>query len=479
MQEIKRQFKQGVVYTAIGQYAGVIANFAVTIVLSRLLGPKTYGVLNIILVFLPFFQLLSELGIGPAIVQSHELNDRDYSSLFKILTFWSLIIGAVFGLLGIPVSYFYNDKIYLLLSWMLAPNLILSMMSVVPLSLLQKRQEFKHINITGLLAYLIGGTTGIVTAFLGFGVYSLILTSLIPAFVNFIAYFYFSKLKILKGLDKRALKKIRDFSTYQFEFGIINYFSRNLDNLLVGKFFGQTALGNYGKSYQMITYPNNIFTNVIVPVMQPVLANYQEDVATIKKVYLKVLRFLLIVGIPLSVYLSSNSELIIRFLFGHKWDGAIIPFQILSLTTWIQLITSTIGGIYQSRNMTKTLMKTGLISTAITISFITIGILAGNIDRLALFVAINFYVTFAFNFYVLMKVALKSSILQILKLMIKPLIIAAVAFLGVLAWNLLNIQITNIFLELLIVSIIFWGIDLIGLIITKEINFVLNIVFKK
>ncbi|WP_146627361.1 oligosaccharide flippase family protein, partial [Oenococcus oeni] len=80
MQEIKQQFKHGVVYTAIGQYASVIANFIVTIILSRLLGPKTYGVLSIILVFLPFFSLISELGVGPAIVQSHELDDEDYSS---------------------------------------------------------------------------------------------------------------------------------------------------------------------------------------------------------------------------------------------------------------------------------------------------------------------------------------------------------------------------------------------------------------
>ncbi|EJO05136.1 lipopolysaccharide biosynthesis protein [Oenococcus oeni] len=478
MQEIKQQFKHGVVYTAIGQYASVIANFIVTIILSRLLGPKTYGVLSIILVFLPFFSLISELGVGPAIVQSHELDDEDYSSLFKILTFWSLIIGVIFGLLGIPVSYFYDDKIYILLSWMIAPNLIFSMMSVVPLSLLQKRQEFKHINITSLFAYVVGGVVGVVAAYMGLGVYSLILTSLIPVFLNFIAYFYFSKLKLFKGINEYSFGKIRSFSSYQFVFGIINYFSRNLDNLLVGKFFGQTALGNYGKSYQMITYPNNIFTNVIVPVMQPVLANYQENIQTIKKVYLKVLRFLLIVGIPLSLYLSVDSDLIIRFLFGSKWDGAIMPFRILSLTTWVQLITTTIGGIYQSRNMTKMLMKTGIVSTCITIFFIIIGILSGNINHFAAFIAANFYVTFTFNFYVLMKKALKSSITEVLKLILKPAVIAFIAFLAVIGWNSMAIDLHGIFWELLITSLIFWIIDLIGLIITKEIYFVFNIIFK-
>ncbi|MHA5207622.1 lipopolysaccharide biosynthesis protein [Oenococcus oeni] len=479
MQEIKKQFKRGIVYTAIGQYVGVAANIVVNIVLSRLLGPTAYGVLNVILVFLPFFSLISELGVGPAIVQSHELDDRDYSSLFKVLTFWSLVIGGIFGLLGIPVSYFYNDKIYVSLSWMLVPNLVLSMMSVVPVSLLQKRQEFKHINITGALAYIVGGSIGIVTAFLGFGVYALILTSFIPALLNFLAYFYFSKLKLVRGIDKFSFRKIRSFSAYQFGFGLINYFSKNLDNLLVGKFFGQTALGNYGKSYQMITYPNNVFTNVIVPVMQPVLANYQENVETIKKVYLKVLRFLLIVGIPLSLYLSVDSGLIIRFLFGHRWDGAIIPFQILSLTTWIQLITTTIGGIYQSRNMTKTLMTTGIVSTSITIVFIVFGILSRDLNHFSAFVAANFYITFLFNFYVLMKRALRSSILEVFRLMIKPLIVALVAFLGIAAWDWVNLPIHGIFLELVITSAIFWSLALIGLILTREMNFIFNTIFRK
>ncbi|WP_180368557.1 oligosaccharide flippase family protein, partial [Oenococcus oeni] len=86
MQEIKKQLKTGVVFTAIGQYAGVVSNLLVSMVLSRILSPTDYGTLNIVLVFLPFFQMISELGVGPAIIQNRDLDDLDLSSLFKMLT---------------------------------------------------------------------------------------------------------------------------------------------------------------------------------------------------------------------------------------------------------------------------------------------------------------------------------------------------------------------------------------------------------
>ncbi|WP_180368384.1 oligosaccharide flippase family protein, partial [Oenococcus oeni] len=93
MQEIKKQLKTGVVFTAIGQYAGVVSNLLVSMVLSRILSPTDYGTLNIVLVFLPFFQMISELGVGPAIIQNRDLDDLDLSSLFQMLTVVSLLIG--------------------------------------------------------------------------------------------------------------------------------------------------------------------------------------------------------------------------------------------------------------------------------------------------------------------------------------------------------------------------------------------------
>ncbi|MFT8527757.1 MAG: oligosaccharide flippase family protein [Oenococcus sp.] len=112
MDIIKKQLRHGIFFTAIGQYAGVVSNFFISIVLSRILGPSVYGVLNIMLVLLPFFQLITSLGVGPAIVQNKELNDRDYSSLFKILFAISLVAFVVLGGFCIPICVIYLKPLY-------------------------------------------------------------------------------------------------------------------------------------------------------------------------------------------------------------------------------------------------------------------------------------------------------------------------------------------------------------------------------
>ncbi len=476
MQEIKKQLKTGVLFTAIGQYAGVVSNLIVSMILSRLLSPSDYGTLNIVLVFLPFFQMISELGVGPAIIQNQSLNKEDLSSLFKMLTLASFAIGSFFGFFGFGLAWFYGKTIYIPIAWLLSINIVFSIMSVVPLAILTKNQRFKILNLSGLLSYFIGSIFGIISALEGLGVYALIVGSTVPAVLNFFFYLYFSHFQILSGYNKKSFSKIRHFSANQFGFGLVNYFSRNLDNIFVGKFFGAAALGNYGKSYQMLTYPNVMLTNVINPVIQPVLASHQDDVELIKNIYSKVLRLLFFFGIPLSSFLCLNASPLIGFLFGSQWSAAIPPFQFLSLAVWTQIIGSTIGSIFQARDKTKYLFRTGIISTLIIVSGIVLGIFLGNIARLAMVLSVVFVINFLFSFWMLAKYALNTSLLFVIKIMFKPLLLTIFPTVTLVLWLSFIKQPSSNFLQLVINSLIFGMIFLIEAWCSGEIKFILSFI---
>ncbi|MFT8812567.1 lipopolysaccharide biosynthesis protein [Oenococcus sp.] len=476
MQEIKKQLKTGVIFTAIGQYAGVLSNLIVSMVLSRILSPADYGTLNIVLVFLPFFQMISELGVGPAIIQNRNLDQKDLSSLFKLLTVISLAVGLIFGLFGFGLAWFYGRTIYISIAWLLSINIVFSIMSVVPVAILTKSQQFKILNLSGLVNYVIGSILGIASALTGFGVYALIVGSTVPAILNFVTYFRLSRFRILSGYNRQAFRKIFHFSSNQFAFGLVNYFSRNLDNIFVGKFFGPAALGSYGKSYQMLTYPNSILTNVITPVIQPILASHQDDVDLIKRIYAKVLRLLFLVGIPLSAFLCLNAAPLISFLFGGQWNSAIHPFQFLSLAVWTQIVGSTIGSIFQARDRTKYLFWTGLISTLIIVSGIFIGILLGNITRLAMVLSGIFVLNFLFSFCMLARFALNTTLTFILRIMIRPLLLTIIPTLVLAGWIVLFSQPHSNFLQLVINTIIFGGIFLVEAWLSGEIKFVLSFI---
>ncbi|MHA5095911.1 lipopolysaccharide biosynthesis protein [Oenococcus oeni] len=476
MQEIKKQLKTGVVFTAIGQYAGVVSNLLVSMVLSRILSPTDYGTLNIVLVFLPFFQMISELGVGPAIIQNHDLDDLDLSSLFKMLTVVSLLIGCFFGFFGFGLSWFYGKTIYIPIAWLLSINIIFSIMSVVPVAILTKNQQFKILNLSGLMNYIIGSVIGIISALSGLGVYALIIGSTVPAILNFFCYFRLSGLHVLSGYNKKSFLKVRHFSSNQFGFGLVNYFSRNLDNIMVGKFFGAAALGSYGKSYQMLTYPNSILTDVITPVIQPILAQHQEDIELIKNIYSKVLRLLFLVGVPLSFFLCINASPLIAFLFGGQWDSAIAPFKFLSLVVWTQIAGSTIGSIFQARNETKYLFRTGIISTVIIVLGIIAGIILGDIAKLAFVLSIAFLINFLFTFWMLTHFALKTNLWFVIKILIKPFLLSILPTAASLSWIIFGKNPSSNFFQLVINTLIFGIVFLIETWRTGDIKFVMNFI---
>ena len=105
------------------------------------------------------------------------------------------------------------------------------------------------------------------------------------------------KLKYTFG--SKSIHEIFSYSAYQFMFNVINYFSRNLDKLLIGKYMSMNSLGYYEKSYRLMMLPLQNITHVISPVMHPVFSNFQDDPLKLALSYEKVIRILAFIGFPI------------------------------------------------------------------------------------------------------------------------------------------------------------------------------------
>ena len=117
---------------------------------------------------------------------------------------------------------------------------------------------------------------------------------------------YPQRLRFTLGL--KVLRKIFSYSAYQFLFNVINYFSRNLDKLLIGKYMSLSALGYYEKSYRLMMLPLQNITQVITPVMHPIFSDFQNDKEKLATSYERIVRFLSFIGLPLSVLLFFTAE---------------------------------------------------------------------------------------------------------------------------------------------------------------------------
>lgn len=404
-------------------------------------------------VFIIFFSTVAEAGIGTAIIQNKSLDDNDYNVLFNYSCIFSVIMALVFGMFGGILAKVYNNPIYNILTWVQGFSIIFNGFNIVPSAILSKMKKFKTINLNMVFSNFIAGIAGVSMALLNFGVYSLIFNSIVYSITFFILNKYHINLYFSKNFNLSSLKKVWYFSKHSFGFNFINYFSRNADNMLIGKFMGSVELGNYSKAYQLLMLPNSLFGNVINRVLQPVLSDFQDDVDYIRNIYYKIVHFLALIGLPLSIFLSMNAKSIIYIVFGTQWTDAIIPFSILSLTVWIQLSLSGCGAIFLSRNQPRRFFYTGLISSIILVTSIIIGIYMGSIITVSYMLSIGFIINFFVSFYQLIKFTLKGDMINFYKNFITPFILGIITFLVLLLIKNINIQ--DILLSFMINGIIF------------------------
>ena len=454
MASIRKTLFSGVFYTALARYSGIIISLVVTAILSRLLTPEDFGVIAIATVIINFFNIFTEIGLSPAIIQNKELSSKEISELFSFTVWTGIFISLLFFALSWFISKLYNSDILRPLCQLLTINLFFSSANIIPNALFYKEKKFKYIAWRSFIIQITVGILSICMALLGAGLYALIINPIISSILLFgISYRkYPQKLSITLGTT--TLKKIFNYSVYQFLFNIINYFSRNLDKLLIGKFMPMSLLGYYEKSYRLMMLPLQNITYVITPVMHPILSDYQNDTNRLSISHEKIVRILAFLGLPFSVFLFLAAKEIILIIFGDQWIPSVSVFQILSLSVGIQIILSSSGSIFQAAGDTRSLFICGVFSSTLNVTGMLIGIFVfGTLETIAACICtttlINFFQCYWQMYFVTLQ---KRTITFFAKQLLSPLLLSALIFIA--------LQVTSIYAEELpiLVSITIKGI---------------------
>lgn len=449
MSSIKKELTSGVAYNAIAKYSGMAIQLCITAILARLLTPQDYGVIAIATIFINFFNLLGDVGIGPAIIQNQSLDKNDYKNIFSYTVYTGLSLSFIFFLCSWPIASYYEEEQLVPVCQCLSVLILFFCFTIVPQNLLYKAKKFKLISLSNLAIHTLTGLLAIGAAYLGWGVYSLILQTTLAALFTFILYYSHTRIHFTFYPKWYSLKKIWLFSIYQFLFNIINFFGRNMDKMLIGRALGMKPLGFYEKSYRLMMLPLQNITFVINPVLLPVFSSLQTDVKELTDKYFKMLKMLSYISFPISAILFVCGEELILSFFGDQWGEAVGTFRILALTVGMQVLTSTTGSVFQAIGQTKQMFFAGLCGAffMITSFLITLNIW-GTIES----VAWGYFVAQILNtiqcFYLILR-SLRYSSRRLLKDLYKPVLISVV-MIALLFFVTKLIFVPNIYLRLAI-----------------------------
>lgn len=422
---IRKELAKGTFWTAVGSYSHYLFAFIVSAILSRLLTPDDFGIVSMVLVYTGFVDLLAEFGISATVVQKRYLDRKGLSTVFWFAFLIGLSLTAISVLIAPVIESFFNFDGLKIVVQVMSVKLFLVSLGTVPQGLMQKRLAFKKLAFVEIITTVLSGIIGIVLALLNWGFWALVVQGISLRVFRVLGYFITTRWLPLFTLEKETLQDVISFSGNLLGFRVINYWSRNFDNLLIGRFFGSVQLGFYNQAYTLMMYPIRLLTSVINPSLQPVFATAQDDPRKIAPTYLLLLEMISLITFPLGIFLHLFAGPVIRVLWGGQWEGSIPVFEILAFLTMVQPVTSTSGSVFIARNKTKLLFRLGTITSIILIGGIASGLPFGLVGVASGYALSYLLLAFPLTIIFLAK-TIDVKFIQMLSVFLKPILISLI-----------------------------------------------------
>lgn len=359
-----------------------------TLILARYLHPSDFGLISMIIVIVGFVAIFKDLGTAAAVIQAPTISNEMLSTIFWINLVFGLVLTISLMLSASQVAKFYNNSAVTPLLQMISVTFVISSLTVLHQALLQRSLFFERLAKISIVSTFVGSIFGIGCAINGTGAMSLVYQSISLTLVSTILLWISVEWRPQFVLKWNELGTIRNFSMNLIGFSIFNYFSRNADYLIVGRFLGAEALGHYTLAYQIMLYPVQFVSSIISRVMFPAYAQIQNDDQRLGRSYLRMVNSISWIVFPAMVGIGAVSTPFIYSVFGKEWLPASMILLVLAPVGLTQSVATTVSTIYQAKGRTDWMFRWSVVASIIRIVAFVIGLRWG-----ALGVAIAYALT--------------------------------------------------------------------------------------
>lgn len=426
-------------WTGFGHFSVQGLTFLTAVILARFLTPEDFGLVGMVLVLNAFLVIFANAGLKTTIVQNQNFKGAEHQAMLGLACCTGVVVGALFVILAPLVVWFFGEPRLMKMCFALAPAVLLTALAQVPMGVLEKEMAFRLRAACQFLSVLVASGIAVWMAVRGFGYWALIWQILLRNILLFVSLTLAAKTGCMPQIDISLYKRIFHYTGNLTGFQVINYFSRNLDNILIGKFLGLVSLGLYTRAYSLMSIFRQTLGAVLIPVMHSAMATKQNDCVAIKKAYLEITVAVLWLTGPITGFCAAFSDRLIVIVWGSQYTNAGPVFMWLAVAGIHQGLTSTTGTVFAVRNKTKELLVVGLINTTIILIAIIIGLIWGIVG-----VAFSYSLACWILFFPLMAYVssqlLNYSIIRYFKLVIPILIVSFMPLIARLSFDYMEIE---------------------------------------
>ena len=365
---------RGGAFTVGSQASQFVIGLLATMVMARLLTPRDYGLIGMVTVVTGFLTIFKDIGLSRATIQRNVLTHDEASSLFWINGAVGVGIALLTFALAPFLARFYSEPRLTKITIALACGFLVSGFSVQHQALLRRRMRFGILAANDVFSITLASVVGITMAFERMSYWAIVGNQL--TFTISGAVLAWTVCRWRPSLPKRSTK-VREMLAFGGNitgFTVLNYFSRNTDDLLIGRFWGSQQLGLYAKAYQLLLFPLNQINLPIGGVAVPTLSRLVDEPERYRAAFARTLDKIVMITMPLVVFLMVSSDWLIAVVLGPQWVGAAKIFMWLAIAGFVQPIGYTTGWLFTSQNRTGELLRWGVMSSILAVGSIAAGV---------------------------------------------------------------------------------------------------------
>jgi len=342
MSELRQKTIKGLFWSYLDYFGVYFIKFGFTIAIARALSPSDYGIVGMIVIFIAIGNMLTESGFAMALIQNKNADENDFSTVFWFNVLSAIVIYTILYFFSEAIANFYNNSLLVNVTRISALGLVFSSLVVVQMTILAKELNFKKQAIINFVSAVVSGTTGIILAYFGNGVWALVFMTLAGSLIRTIAFWIFSRWKPRFVFSISSFKKLYKYGYKIFLQGISGVIFDKMYYPLIGKYFPAAQLGFYTQANRFYELFIRNTTIAYGRVTFTAFASLQEQKLRFSDNYTKTYNLLAFVVFPLSLFLIITAKPFVGFFLTEKWlpavplmeiffiDGFFFPFLMLN-----------------------------------------------------------------------------------------------------------------------------------------------------
>ncbi len=452
--DLKERSVKGGALVFVTQALIFVSKFGSTPILARLLTPEDYGLIGMATVLTGFVEYFGTLGLSTATIQRTKINHEQVSTLFWINVGVSCLVALAIALLAPLVAAFYHEPRLRGVTLALSFSFIFGGLTVQHQALLRRQMKFDRLAKIEIISTTIGVLVAIAAAYSGLSYWALILMTIVTVMCNAVGVWLACSWRPGLPVRNAGVRSLLAYGGNITGFGIVNYFSRNLDNVLIGRRWGSQELGLYAQAYKLVLLPIQQINNPITSVALPTLSSLQTEPEKFCNFYYKAMLAISILGMPMIGFIYADADRLILLALGEQWLDTIPIFKFLVPAAFNAIVGVGLGWAYQSLGTVDRLFRWGVFYSVVNATIFVLSVPYGAIGVAAAYGLSSPFFLVAGYAYCYHKTPLKLS--KLAAVLYPPAIAsfgAAAIFIYFNSWLHLNVNpIANILIDLALYS---------------------------